>query len=239
MKRTATNVVASVDNLKLANKLRLRMGQIVEDSRYSVALRQFMKTFASSGNLIRDYFATLNVGFRADKALYLAVQEANVRTTISGLLGAGMSANFIDPVTSLLEKSIAGGTTYKDLRAMLKNQIVGSEDVKGKLERYATQVADDAIHQYQRNYMEAISADLGLSHYFYAGTTIRTTRPFCRSRVGGYYTLAEVQSWASLEWAGRIAGTNSQNIRTYLGGNRCKHKLIPVSREIYEKNVKK
>lgn len=233
MRRKSTDVVASVENLRFVNRLRQGMNGIVGSTGYSKALRQFMQAFTASGNLLNQYFASLNVGFQADKALYGAIQRANVTTTINSLLGTGMQANFIDPVINLLEKNIAGGSSYKALRAVLAQEISGNGTIEGRLTRYTGQVADDALHQYQRNYLEAISSDLGLAHYLYAGTPIRTTRPFCRTRVGSYYTLKEVQSWGGQEWAGRIPGTNSQNIRTYLGGYRCGHRLMPVSQEIY------
>lgn len=235
LKRTGDTVQASVANLKLANGLRSKLEKIVLDSRYSVALRQFMRSFTSTGNLLREYFASLNVGFEASKALYVAVQESNITTTIAGLLGAGMTANFVDPVTDLLQRTIAGGTSYKDLRELLRRQIVGGGDESGRLAGYAPGWADDAIHQFQRNYMEAISADLNLEYYLYGGTVIRTTRPFCQMKAGKYYSLKEVQGWASRDWAGKIPGTNSQNIRTYLGGYRCRHRLIPVSEEIFNR----
>jgi hypothetical protein len=177
--------------------------------------------------------------FQASKAVYQAVRQANIDTTVTSMLGSGLDANLKDPVIKILRQNVAGATDVKALRELMKNEILGTPTTSPLLTRYVNQVSNDALYQAESNYLQAVSNDLELQYAFYQGTVIGDSRTFCAERAGKYYTMDEVRSWGNLKWAGQIKGTNSSNIMTNRGGYFCKHLIIPVSAALYERQTKK
>lgn len=57
-----------------------------------------------------------------------------------------------------------------------------------------------------------------------------TTRPFCKARAGKFFHRSEVEAWASMDWAGKMAGTDARTIFVTRGGYNCQHSLLPVSK---------
>jgi hypothetical protein len=86
---------------------------------------------------------------------------------------------------------------------------------------------------FQRSYLDAVSSDLNISYFLYSGTAIKTSRPFCKTRVGRIYKKSEIESWANQSWSGKMPNTTKQTIFNYAGGYRCRHKMWPASKEQY------
>src|SRR5690606_11463950 len=119
-----------------------------------------------------------------------------------------------------------------------RNEIVDNP----KLLRYARQVSSDAITQFNANYINLISDDLGLKHYYYKGTKVDDSRSLCRDLAGKYFKEEDlrsiIQRRSASGWGGMIPGTNWATFPRYRGGYNCRHYLIPVSKELYEAYVK-
>jgi hypothetical protein len=117
----------------------------------------------------------------------------------------------------------------------LRKFIEGSPQDAPFLNRYIKQTTNDAVMTFNAEYIQTIAEDLDVEHYYYQGTLIADSRPFCVSRAGRYFTTDEVKAWPNLKgWQGRMAGTNSSTIFIYRGGYNCRHQLWPVSKEQYE-----
>ena len=63
------------------------------------------------------------------------------------------------------------------------------------------------------------------------------TRSFCEERTGKFFHHKEIEQWASLDWAGKKAGTTESSIFLFAGGWNCAHELIPVDRIIVPDEV--
>ncbi len=238
-KTTVGRIKPTVANLKLVDGFRKTLDKAVSSKQYGTAIESFLAEFGRASKLIDLYFGTIATTFNPAKVSYAAIRQANIETTITSLLGSGIDANFKDPIAKLLKQNIAGGSDSKALQTLMRDEILGTPNASPLLERYVKQVSSDSLHQYEANYMQAVSNDLGLEYGFYQGTTIQDSREFCIARTGKYFRMSEIKSWASLNWSGKIKGTNESNITTNRGGYGCRHLIIPVSKELYERQVKK
>ena len=235
-KSKAGNIKASIKNLKAIDKYRNTLGKALLDSKYSEAAKEFIGSFKLTTAYVDSYFASISIEIGNNDLLFKEILKSNVTTTYETLLGSGLEANFKEPIIKILKDNVISGTDTKAARKVLKDFILGNENIDPKLIRYVSQTANDSLRQFSRNYTKAISDDLDLQHYYYKGTKIKDTRPFCASRAGKYYTKLEVESWASLEWAGKNKATTKQTIFLYTGGYACRHDLIPVSEKLYNRN---
>jgi hypothetical protein len=94
-----------------------------------------------------------------------------------------------------------------------------------------------------RSYAAAVNEELGIEYFQYLGGEIATTRPFCEHREGEIYHRKEIEAWGAGEnsagindirngtWDGRIDGTDSRSIFTFVGGWNCRHFLVPVIKQ--------
>lgn len=152
-----------------------------------------------------------------------ALVLATVDNTVARALGDGLNWNVISRST--------GAEMRTAIRAILTES--------GLPLRTVSTTASDALYTFSRGYSLAVAEGLGLKHYFYMGSRIVTTRDFCNNRYGRPYTQGEVESWAGLPWAGKIPGTTRVTIFWYLGGYRCRHRLLPISKSMYDYLINK
>jgi len=179
---------------------------IVTNAPYQLQVAEVIKGFEMLAELSNEYITIAIGDFKPKKELYKAILEANIATTKDALLGAGIRENFGTAIQEVLKDNIAGIGSRSELNKTLRKFIE-----------------------------ETIAADLDVDHYYYQGTLIADSRPFCVSRAGRYFTTDEVKAWPNLKgWQGRMAGTNSSTIFIYRGGYNCRHQLWPVSKEQYE-----
>jgi hypothetical protein len=225
------------ENLKKLTRIYNKLNSSLMDSVYKDEVGKFIVSFDSTKAAINKYYTAIMGNFDPSKDLFLAIKKANVSTTVDSLLVSGVNANFIDPVKKVLQNVVTGNGDMKLLKAQLSDLLLGSEKFEPRLKAYVSQVSSDSVRQFQRNYILAVSEDLGLKHYFYKGTETADTRHFCHVRHGHYYTETEVKGWASLTWQGKARGTNEVTIFTYCGGYHCKHTILPVSETIYKAKV--
>ena len=146
------------------------------------------------------------------------------------LLGSGIEATYVAPIEQVLQQHILARSTKAEFRRSLKELLVK----EGLSTRSLNTYASDALYQFSRSYTLNVSESVGARYYYYMGTRIDTTRKFCSDRLGRAYPKKQVEGWADLKWAGRIPGTTAQSIFWYVGGYNCRHRLLPVSRAMYE-----
>lgn len=234
-RRADGTIKASVENLKLVDKYRATLDKAMSKGTYTEATKEFIGTFKETSVFVNSYFGEIVNTFNDNNALYKEILKSNVESTVQSLLGSGLDANFKEPVIKILKDSVISGSDTKGARQALSDFILGSKDTDPKLTRYVKQVSNDSIQQYNRNYIKVISDDLSLSHYYYKGTKIKDTRTFCSARTGKYYTKKQVEEWTTKDWAGKNPATTKATIFTYVGGWGCRHLLIPVSQELYDR----
>jgi len=179
--------------------------------------------------------------FNSENSFYLDILEFATQQTAIDLLDAGVDTNFINPILTLLNNAVNNGSSLDNLLEELDVYITGGDEGVGALKRYVTQVSNDSLTQFNANYNQAVTQDLGFEFYKYTGTVITNTRPFCNDFVNKYYHKKEVEELGvainpltsggltSAQMKGRITGTNSSNIFTRRGGWNCRHYFSPLS----------
>jgi len=176
----------------------------------------------------------------SEKEILDQIEELSKEVAIRNLLKEGIDANYTQVIIDKLKYGVINGSNVTDILGELNTLIAGSENKLGLLERYVKQVQHDALAQFQGTYTEAIAQSAGIEWYYYIGTLIRDSRPFCVEFVDKYFHKKEVEmlgeginpfTGAALEGdllQGRMSGTNASNIFTNRGGWRCRHFFSPT-----------
>ena len=211
---------------------------LVNNPLYQNQVQAITEGFKELANLSDDFMSTILDDYSRKQDLYKAILKANVEITKDALLGAGVRTNFEVAIRELLKANIAGVGDKRDLRKVLTQFIQGTEAEKPFLQRYITQVTNDSVMTFNREYLNTISEDLDIEYYVYSGTIIGDSRPFCVARAGRSYTKEQVKSWGKLgPWQGKIPGTNEVTIFSYCGGYNCRHTIWPQSKVNYNNAV--
>jgi hypothetical protein len=234
--RSNGSIRASVKNLKAIDAFRSKLSNELSTGTYSEAVSDYLASFKDNSKLLNSYFSSVVLEFKDNSALYKAILDYNVNTTADMLLSSGVDANFEDVMIRILKDNVVSGSNRAEFIKTIQENLI---DNSGRLGRYVSQVAGDSITQFNSNYLNSISADLGLKHYYYKGTKIADTRSFCGKLAGHVYTEQELKDIVVAEsagkgWSGMIAGTNWSNFPIYRGGWRCRHYLLPISQELYD-----
>lgn len=216
-------------------KIKKRIAAIVtQNKEFQNAVKEVTDSFIEVRNLTDDYFRTIIDGYKPNQELYNAILRANVEATKDALLGAGIQEQFAAPITNLLRSTLTKKSTKEPFDVALKKLIEGFGDQKPILRaQLGTNVADSIMIS-NRNYLEAVSADLNISYYIYSGTVIADSRPFCAARAGKIFKKSTIEGWAKLTWDGKMAGTNSETIFSYVGGWKCRHTLWPSTKASFQ-----
>ena len=224
------SIVPSVSNLRIINQVDDKIRMALSKSGYENRIRQFEKNYQSLWNTNNKYFKGLAEAFIPNESMFKAIRERAVQSLNESLAGAGLQTTLIEPIKNILDANITSGGDFFDMKKQVSQLVNG-----GKLESYSGQITRDGINQFNANYHEQVSSELGLDWFLYRGGTVKDTRPFCAERKGKYYHRSEVESWAKLSWAGKIPGTTKSTIYTYRGGFNCMHQIVAVDASVVPK----
>lgn len=168
------------------------------------------------------------------------ILDFSKQQVLINLLDSGVDINFINIIIEKLNDAVGTGLNLNDLIDELETLIVSTPQSKGLLQRYISQVASDSITQFNAVHTQILVQGTNIEFYYYDGTKIAKTRPFCATHQQKYYHYKEVQllgdgkeingsSLSSEQLKGRIAGTNQSTIFINRGGWNCRHQFAPVS----------
>lgn len=209
---------------------------LVANQLYQGSVNALFEGYKELALLSDDFMGEVLDNYTRKLDLYDAILKTNIDITKNNLLGAGIKDNFANAIREVLKANISGVGNIADLRKTLIKFIEGTETEKPFLQRYVTQVTNDSIMTFNREYLQTISEDLDVKHYRYSGTIIGDTRAFCAARAGRIFKKSEIEKWPDLgQWQGRMPGTNKQTIFSYCGGYNCRHQLWPASELQYQK----
>ncbi len=90
------------------------------------------------------------------------------------------------------------------------------------MRRYAGQIAQDSLMQFDGQFTLYKGKEAGITKYQYVGTNITTTRDFCRRYLNRVFTEEEAREIWQGSWRGK-SGTDPFVNR---GGYRCRHSFI-------------
>lgn len=221
-------IIQSAANRQIIQRAINSIDVRVAKSSYDSDIETYLGTTKKIDVLNISYFEAISDAFSANKQFLNSLKKEAIATVEDLLLNSGFESQIKIPLGQILNQNINSGGSFTGLLDQVKTYIKGSADADGRLLRYAKAVTRDTLFNYSRTYQQSISSDLGLEWYYYSGGLIDKSRPFCIERHDHVYHQKEVESWASLDWAGKAPGTTESSIFIYAGGVNCGHSLIPV-----------
>lgn len=232
-------IAVTVRNLSILNSIKGKLNRIILNPEYRQEIKDFVKAFNSVYNLQFEYWKSIESTFKP-RPLLKAIRNQAITDTVASLTTQGISANVSDAIISILRTNITTGGSYADLTEQLRQSLKTTPESKGILDRYVKTVASDSINQFNRQYTQIVSTDLGYEWYRYMNSDIETTRCFCDAMTDrDYFHVSEVlfllkglgcdiYKKTGLPY-GMIAGTNPDNFFIRAGGWNCRHSINPVS----------
>ena len=111
------------------------------------------------------------------------------------------------------------------------HSIYARDRLGNNMRRYATQMANDSLNQFDAALTKATADEAGIEHFEYYGDLIRDSRPFCRDHVNKVYSLDEINEIWQGDWKGKAPG-DPFIVR---GGYNCRHRWLPKNAKPEEK----
>ena len=179
--------------------------------------------------------------------------EKDLRQTINGIY-ASADDKEVDKLVKQIKKDDIRyrkldkrSITAKALKEKLDKNIAtlqskfARDRAGNNMKRYASQLLNDSLRQFDAQLNLAKSSDAGLTFVKYFGSVIPTTRDHCRlvrqgrydKRKGGLFTKDEVRKlWTNRSWAGKQPG-DPFIVR---GGYNCRHQWSFVNPDWYDES---
>lgn len=245
----------TVANLKLIASIKNRLLKVILTDTYKEHVKDFLKAFNEITVLQNTYWRSIETKFKPSSILK-QIKQVAIEDTVSKLMEGGIEANVAQPISDILTANITQGGSYKELQSQLREAINTTDSSPGLLDRYTKQITVDSINQYNRNYTQIVSSDLGYEWYAYQNTLINTSRPFCIAmHERRYFHISEVPDLLEAKDLyytrddkrvkvplnartglpdGMYPTTTVANFLTLLGGYNCGHQASPVSANLVE-----
>lgn len=219
-------------NRQILRAAELQFDKTISGSGFQEAVETHLQAIPKIDALNEAYFESVSSAFKPNRVFISSLQNQAIETVNSFVLQDGLAAQVKLPLNQILNQNINTGGQFSGMLKQLRTFIEGNDDLDGRLTSYSRGILRDALFQYSRAYQQSVTADLKLEWYLYSGGLMDKSRPFCIERAGKYYHQKEIESWASLSWAGKNNLTTESSIFILAGGHSCTHEIIPVHKSI-------
>lgn len=228
----ATTAAQVRSNQRIVMMWRADLPGLLDRLGYTRLISELVGQMGTSAERLNAYYVRMGVEFNpADYSELLAGLIAQTR--------ALMTQTVVGTYGPILDEVLTWGVLSKSTGAEMRTAILAKLPTEGMAVRHIGQVASYALYTFSRGYAQAVAEGLNLKHYYYMGTQIATTRSFCSDRFGKAFTSTEVEQWPDLTWSGKIPGTTKLSIYWYCGGFRCRHRLLPITKRLYQQFISK
>lgn len=233
------NIEQTEDNIRRIGLINDELKKVLAGSDYRQAVKDFLDSIDKGVILTNDIAKTFEKGFEPTDVQKQLLQISK-QNAINAFFGSGLDQRFTQPFLEQLTTNIAARAPLREAVNTLETIVTGDGKADGKLLANIKTTATTAQAVADRSYSAAVNEELGLEWYEYVGGEIPTTRPFCEHREGQIFHKKEIEAWGDGKnsggikdikdgtWAGRIDGTDSKSIFTFIGGWNCRHYLVPV-----------
>lgn len=241
----------SIKNIKIITNIKNKLLKVVLTDEYKTQVKEFLKSFNDVTALQNEFWRGVEKKFKPSSILK-QIKQVAIEDTAVKLMEAGLDANVAQPIKDILTMNVTQGGSYKQMQAALKESVTTTEASPGLLDRYTKQITVDSVNQYNRNYTQIVSSDLGFEWFAYQNTTINTSRAFCIAmHERRYFHISEIPDLLQAKGLyytnkkgkrvkvplnpktklpdGMYPTTNVSNFITLLGGYNCGHQAGPVS----------
>jgi hypothetical protein len=238
------NIIVSGENIRKVAAIKSRLLNIILSPEYVKSVKELLSTYDTITSLQNQYFNTVSTTF-SPPAFSEELKNQAKTALANALTERGIEANVLAGIEDILTKNITTGGSYTELAKALEDNITNNETGEGKMLRYAKQITTDALNQYSAQYTQLVSSDLGYEWFYYAGSLIETSRPFCLAcRDKKYIHISEFPALLAGDFpefakydgvlykglpAGMYPDTTVSNFQINRGGYNCGHQLRPIS----------
>jgi hypothetical protein len=233
------NIEQTEDNIRRIGLISDELKKVLAGSEYRQAVKDFLDSIDKGVVLTNDIARTFEESFEPNEVQKQLLQISK-QNAINAFFGSGLDQRFTQPFLEQLTTNIAARAPLREAVNALEGLVTGTEANDGRLLANIKTTATTAQAVADRSYSAAVNEELGLEWFEYLGGEIPTTRPFCEHREGEIFHRKEIEAWGAGKnsagindirngtWAGRIDGTDSKSIFTFVGGWNCRHYLVPV-----------
>lgn len=219
----------SAANRSIMNQAESAINELLPGQAFTEAVSGTLSAINTIDNLNVNYFKSVSEGFNENRNFIKSLQAQTVKSIESTLLEDGLTVQVKNPLVDILNRNINSGGQFNGFLEELRTFIKGNDGVDGRILSYSRTYLSDSLFNYSRSYQEAMTADLKLDWYLWAGGIQDTSRSICVEHSGRYLHRKEIEKIADQDWAGKRPGTTKSSIFIFVGGYNCKHSLIPVS----------
>jgi hypothetical protein len=243
------NIRQTEDNIRRIGLITEELNKVLAGGEYRAAVQSFLASIDEGVQLTDEIAKKIDSTFQPDNVQkqLLAISKQNA---INAFFGSGLRENVTQPFLEQLTANVAARAPLNQAVKALQGVIEGTETTDGRLLANVRTTANTAQAIADRSYAAAVNEELGIEYFQYLGGEIPTTRPFCEHREGAIFHRKEIEAWGDGKnsagindirngtWDGRIDGTDSRSIFTFVGGWNCRHFLVPVIAQRVPASVK-
>jgi len=230
------SVVLNNANLLKIEQIVTGIEEVLTGSEFQDAVQGLLEEFDTQAAINYRYFENMEPKFAIPQitdAILLEQKRNAVKTLI-----ASTDQYLTNPMREVLSNAVISGSSRANLLSTFRTLIQGDPDTVGRLERATRQIVSDSFALTDRAITNEVALQLDFQWFLYTGGLMDTTRPFCKSRNGKYFSKKEVQSWGNETWQGQMEGTNEKTIFVTAGGYNCQHSILPVSEAVVPNRFK-
>ncbi len=243
------NIIQSDNNVARIGIIADKLNEVLGGKEYQEVIKTFLNSIDDGVVLTNEVAQKFDPAFEPTAAQTKLLQISKTNA-IDTFIGSGLRNNVTQPFVEQLVTNISARAPLSDTIKALEGVIVGTDSTEGNLLRHIKTTALTAQAVADRSYSSAINETIGAEYFEYLGGEIPTTRPFCQHREGEVFHKREIEQWGKGlnsggindivdgTWAGRIDGTDSKSIFTFVGGWNCRHYLVPIESDMVDPSVK-
>jgi hypothetical protein len=222
-------ILRTQDNIKALNKIKRGLAAFVN------SIGGDDLGLDDAFNKISTYIINNYRDFSDEEAIGLAnlVKSQSIEQATDLFIAEGINSEVIPELSSIIRNGVINGLTIEETLSAVE-ELVSS----GLINNAAKRITIDSLVGFAREYVNAITSNFDAEWYLFEGALRSSSRSFCESRAGKYFRKSEIESWVTLDWQGKRAGTNKETIFRFVGGYNCYHLLLPVPESIVPEKYK-
>lgn len=213
----------------------------IRESKLSEETQAFLTNFDKLDEFNITIHGIIN-GLSPEQMRNITVEQRKLMEDVTRRLISpeGFVDELATPVRQVIYTQITGGARLSEAKRAVKMFVAGDPQTRGYIERWTSQIATDALNQYDGQVQKRISEQYQMDAYRYIGSLIKTSRPQCIRWITKFdgvlrkgKELRDEIAWARSNGSGYSIYTpiTEDTFAVYRGGHNCRHRAIPFNIE--------